>query len=187
MPLPAIIWGIIVVGGRVAAPHVIRAGGRQLARQGARQGARQTGRRGAKPRNNRRNCKTCCKVGKFSSLKCDPGYQRHHIVPEYALKNPVSKTRIKGMPSRGQGAAICLKGNATVPGTEHNRAQTATRALLAAAANEHGRASLSAAKNSGVAGLAAAGKDPACLAKAKLQVERSFLGIDGSRKVTADY
>ena len=136
-------------------------------------------------RERRRRCKDCCEVGPFSSLRCPSGQQRHHIVPEYALKHPVTKARIPGMPSQGRGAAICLEGNAAVPGTEHNIAQTTTRLVLAGSGNAQGQATLTDAKIAGIAGVAAI--RPECVPEATLKVEQAFAGIDGNRMVTSNY
>jgi hypothetical protein len=68
-----------------------------------------------------------CKVGPYDEINgtCGPDGQAHHIVPDYTLRYGTREegiagvNRIPGMPSFGDGPAICLQGQAGVPGSEH--------------------------------------------------------------------
>ena len=68
--------------------------------------------------------KSDCVVKPYDELKCPSGQQRHHLVPDYALRSASRKagTRVPGMDKMplSKGPCICLAGNARSPGTEHN-------------------------------------------------------------------
>ncbi|CAN98589.1 hypothetical protein sce8419 [Sorangium cellulosum So ce56] len=68
-----------------------------------------------------------CNVGPYRTIRgtCEPGYQAHHIVPDYTLRygtraeGEAGMKRIPNFPSFGDGPAICLQGNAGDDGSEH--------------------------------------------------------------------
>ena len=76
-----------------------------------------------------------CIVGPYNKIKdkCPDGQQAHHIIPD-TLNRTSNRGqgakgigRIPGMPTLGDGPAICLAGQAKVEGSEHNTAHQADR------------------------------------------------------------
>lgn len=122
------------------------------------------------------------------------GEQAHHIVPDYALRygtrseGQAGLKRIPGMPSFGDGNAICLAGNARVAGTQHNIAHRVTDGRI----EDFGRApnnaipgttTLGRATRASVAG-AIQGKG-GCAAEITAAVATQFGPIDSNRRVCA--
>ncbi len=70
--------------------------------------------------------KSECKVLPYKDLKCPSGQQRHHIVPDYALRSASRKagTRVPGMDNMplSNGPCICLKGHARSSFSDHGKA-----------------------------------------------------------------
>lgn len=69
-----------------------------------------------------------CIVGPYDEIRdqCPEGHQAHHIVPDYTVRTGTrrqgiaGRNRIPGLPSFGDGPAICLEGNARTTGSQHN-------------------------------------------------------------------
>lgn len=78
-----------------------------------------------------------CHVGPYDKMKrsctalCGPGYQAHHIVPDYTLRYGTraeaerNEKRIPGLPKFGEGPSICLFGQKADAGSEHGLAHAA--------------------------------------------------------------
>ncbi|MCF1496512.1 hypothetical protein FS834_29510, partial [Agrobacterium vitis] len=83
----------------------------------------------------KRECR--CVTGAYDDIKnvcgveCGSDYQAHHIVPDYTLRYgnraeaEKGQKRIPGLPTFGQGPAICLKGYKADAGSEHGLAHQA--------------------------------------------------------------
>lgn len=134
-----------------------------------------------------------CEVKRYGSLRCPGGDdQRHHIVPDSALRygtrseGEVGQNRIAGLPSLRDGMAICLDGHATVPGTGHNIAHSVTDPMIAAAGVGSaipGTTTVSVAKEAGIAGATAA--KPDCAKEIRTAVDLQYAPIDGNRLVNS--
>lgn len=79
-----------------------------------------------------------CIVGSYKELKgppkkCPTGQQAHHIVPDKynrtgnRAQSKKGKNRVPGMPTLDNGPSICLQGQASTEGTEHNTAHQGDR------------------------------------------------------------
>ena len=68
---------------------------------------------------------------KSCNTLCGPGYQAHHIVPDYTLRYGTraeaerDEKRIPGLPKFGEGPSICLFGQKADAGSEHGLAHAA--------------------------------------------------------------
>ncbi|UHS61726.1 DUF4150 domain-containing protein [Agrobacterium vaccinii] len=91
-----------------------------------------------KPKKDEEEKKDCgCHVGSYDKMKkscntlCGPGYQAHHIVPDYTLRYGTraeaerDEKRIPGLPKFGEGPSICLFGQKADAGSEHGLAHAA--------------------------------------------------------------
>lgn len=138
-----------------------------------------------------------CRVGPYSEMRAvcaAQGMQAHHIVPDYALRygtrsqGQAGLKRIPDMPSFDDGNAICLEGNARVPGTQHNIAHTITDGRIerfSNAANNPipGTTTLGRAMRASIEG-ASQGKG-GCRAEITAAVNEQFSGVDQNRLVRA--
>ncbi|MBB4010565.1 DUF4150 domain-containing protein [Allorhizobium taibaishanense] len=72
-----------------------------------------------------------CQVDRYAKMKNICGQysmQAHHIVPDWTLRydrRRASDARIPNMPSLDDGMSICVLGNASTDGTEHNQGHAA--------------------------------------------------------------
>lgn len=76
-----------------------------------------------------------CQVDRYAKMKniCGQyGMQAHHIVPDWTLRydrRRASGARIPNMPSLDDGMSICVLGNASEEGTEHNQGHAADNTI----------------------------------------------------------
>lgn len=136
-----------------------------------------------------------CKIGPYSTLKCPPGNDAHHIVPDYTLRYGsrkdaiVNQKRIKGMPTLKEGMCICLsKTESTKTGrTEHRDAHDADPVIRAAGAISKvpGTVPLWLVKAKSTASVSKV--KPECRLQITAVVETQFAHIDNDTLVRSDY
>jgi hypothetical protein len=127
--------------------------------------------------------KKACIVGPYNKIKnlCGPGRQAHHIVPDYTLRygnraeGERGINRIPGMPSFGDGPAICLEGHAGMADTEHYEAHMAD-ALIAALGVQTGTARIEDIKDIAVAAVINIKSD--CAPEILTLTEATFATVD---------
>ena len=74
-----------------------------------------------------------CKIGPYGTLKCDTGYQAHHIIPDTMVRTTNRETHkngrgtIDGRLGFKEGISICLSGHAKVKDSEHKVAHNLDR------------------------------------------------------------
>ncbi len=120
-----------------------------------------------------------CIVGSYNEIKriCGPAGegQAHHIVPDYTLRYGTRKEgikgekRIDGLPSFGDGPAICLQGNARVKGDAHFIAHKADE-RIAKLGGASGMAPIKQITKEGIKGAANAA--PHCEKEIRNQIKR---------------
>lgn len=137
-----------------------------------------------------------CIVGPYNQVRsrCRGG-QAHHIVPDFALRYGTrqesvrGEKRIPGMPSFGEGAAICLDGHATVEGSEHSDAQKVDGLIAKLGEYQHAvhpevpRDTATIGKVATVSALRMAAVKPECERKIAAAVAAAFLPIPPGRLV----
>lgn len=128
-----------------------------------------------------------CGIKAYKDLKCPEGQQKHHIVPDYALrygKRGDDAKRIPGMPSFDDGPSICLTGGSKVKGSDHNLAHEGTDPKFDAAGKR---------TDNGEKGVALIGElidiaveevakvRPECADEVKRKVDDAFKNVDRSK------
>ncbi|MEM7210646.1 MAG: DUF4150 domain-containing protein [Pseudomonadota bacterium] len=138
-----------------------------------------------------------CQIGPYDEMRsicAARGEQAHHIVPDYTLRTgtrlqgDAGFNRVPGMPSMGEGNAICLQGNAAVPGTEHNTAHAVTDSRITqigqiAGNPVPGTAPLGDVMDASIDGATAA--KPECGPQIEAAVDEQFGGYDENRLLRA--
>lgn len=128
-----------------------------------------------------------CGIKAFKDQKCAAGQQRHHIVPDYALrygsraKGAKGQERIPGMPAYEDGPSICLSGQARSGGSEHNAVHEGVDPRISAAGKRN---------DNGAEGLAPIGEiidisveeaakaKPHCADEIKRKTDEAFKDVD---------
>lgn len=128
-----------------------------------------------------------CGIKPYKDQKCPKGQDRHHIVPDYALRygnRKDSASRIPGMPSFNDGPSICLTGKDVGTTSEHARLHERTDPRIADA----GRRS-----DNGPSGAATIGEiieisveeagniKPNCKDELKQKVDAAFKDVDRNK------
>ncbi|QBH95280.1 hypothetical protein EKN56_01980 [Limnobaculum zhutongyuii] len=126
-----------------------------------------------------------CLIGPYNSLKCPPGNDAHHIIPDYTLRYGTrldSTKRIQtkpSLPTLKEGMCICLNKKEGKGFNEHKEVHKADGAIKAAGALSKvpGTVKLSTVKrlSTGAVGIV----KPECAIQVTAAVEAQFFGIDG--------
>lgn len=140
-----------------------------------------------KPKEEDEEKKDCgCHVGPYKKMSkscttlCGPGYQAHHIVPDYTLRYGTraeaerDEKRIPGLPKFGEGPSICLFGQKADAGSEHGLAHTADERVRLAGSggsNPQGTTDIATITSISVS-TAIAAKGGKCAAEISLELQK---------------
>ncbi|XXY44369.1 hypothetical protein WME91_30620 [Sorangium sp. So ce269] len=129
-----------------------------------------------------------CNVGPYRTIRgtCEPGYQAHHIVPDYTLRygtraeGETGMKRIPNFPSFG-GPAICLQGNAADDGSEHWEAHGVHASIAPLGVNGTPPGTTAIGSIIGLSENQAVNLRRECEAQIRAAVQAGFAGVDRSQ------